>query len=222
MPKFIDITGEKYGRLTAIKYMKHQKWLWRCDCGNYKVIKTSLVKRGETKSCGCLMKEYHERRNNAGAKKNKQYKLWHSIKTRCYCETDIHFPDYGARGITIADEWKYDFWSFYDYISKLPHFEEEGYSIDRINNDGNYEPGNVRWASCNEQARNRRSNTKITAFGKTQTCADWAEEYNMNYYTLWSRIYDIGLDPEVALTKPLKGATKNGNNITSISTGQIA
>ena len=219
MPAFIDITGRKYGRLTAVKYLGHQKWLWKCECGNEKIITTGTVTFGQQKSCGCLTREYHKRRNNAGAKKNKYYHLWSSIKSRCFCKNDEHYPDYGGRGITLAEEWKTDFWAFYEHISQLPHFEEKGYSIDRIDNDGNYEPGNVRWANKYQQARNRRSSTSITAFGRTQSCADWAEEFGMNYYTLWSRIYDIGLAPEIALTKPLKGAKKHGSTNQSISAG---
>lgn len=204
MGKHIDLTGQKFYKLTALEYVGDRKWLWQCDCGNKTICDGRLVRRGEIKSCGCMIREYHERRNNAGGKKNKWYGLWRGIKARCFCETDMHYPDYGGRGITMAEEWRTDFWAFYEHISKLPHFEEEGYSIDRIDNNGNYEPGNVRWANGKQQARNKRNSLEITAFGKTQTCADWAEEYNINYYTLWSRIYECSWDAEKAILTPVK------------------
>lgn len=89
-------------------------------------------------------------------KHTKLYHVWDSIKYRC---NNPHYPrwkDYGGRGIKICDEWASNFQAFFDYVSALPHFGEPGYSIDRINNDGNYEPGNVRWATRTEQNRNRR------------------------------------------------------------------
>lgn len=205
MPAFKDITGNKYGRLTAVKYLGHQKWLWQCDCGNMKEISSKAVTRQGSKgikSCGCLAKDYHASRNNAGAKKNKWYKLWRGIKVRCYCKTDQHYKDYGGRGIRMAEKWRQDFWAFYNYISKLPHFEEKGYTLDRIDNNGNYEPGNVRWATATEQARNRRNTLNIEAFGETKTLAEWAEENGISYATAYSRIKKKGRDTERAFFTP--------------------
>lgn len=204
MGKFLDITGKKYWKLTAVKYVGDRKWLWKCDCGNQKVCDGRLVRKGEIKSCGCLVNEYQARRNNAGGKKNKYYGLWSGIKRRCFSKTDMHYPDYGARGISMAKEWQTDFWAFYEYICSLPHFEEEGTSLDRINNNGNYEPGNVRWATPKQQANNKRTSLVMDAFGKKQTCAEWAEEYGINYYTLWSRVFEYGMTAEEALLKPVR------------------
>lgn len=93
------------------------------------------------------------------------YRIWGCMKTRCLNPKDEHFPLYGGRGITICDEWKDDFQAFYDYVSLLPHFGEKGYSLDRINNDGNYEPDNVRWATATEQANNKRNSKKEKEHG---------------------------------------------------------
>lgn len=90
----------------------------------------------------------------------KIYRVWQSMKSRCTRKTDKNFKDYGGRGITVCDEWMNDFQSFYDCVSHLPHFGEEGYSLDRINNEGNYEPGNVKWSTPYEQVHNRRTSQR--------------------------------------------------------------
>ena len=223
MPAFQDLTGQKYGKLTVLYRDKKvpgkkTRWICKCDCGNIKSVKAVSLKKGETKSCGCAVQDYHNRRNNAGCKNSKLYALFTGIKVRCYCETDMHYPAYGGRGIKMADEWKDDFWAFANYLESLPHYGEKGYSIDRIDVNGNYEPGNVRWATAKEQANNRRSGSLVTAFGKTQTISEWADEVGMNYYTLWSRIYGSGWDAEKALTTPIDKSkwsnAKKNNSVT--------
>ena len=209
MSRRLDLTGQRYGKLTVLQEAeaiisgqggnKTTAWLCRCDCGKNKIVATAYLRSGSTRSCGCLKKK-QTYRHNYGAKKNPYYKTWSQMKKRCYCPTDIHYPRYGARGIRVADVWKKDFWVFYDYVSQLPHFGETGYTLDRIDNNGNYEPGNVRWASSKQQARNRSNNILIEAFGKTQTCAEWAEETGINYYTLHSRIFFKKWDVEKGLT----------------------
>lgn len=84
------------------------------------------------------------------------YRKWHDMKTRCYYSGNISYKNYGGRGITVCEEWRNSFQAFYDYVSQLPHYGEPGYSLDRIDNDGNYEPGNVRWATKLMQMNNRR------------------------------------------------------------------
>ena len=101
-----------------------------------------------------------------GGKGTRLYRIWLNMKNRCYNPRTPRFHDYGGRGITVCDEWKDNFQAFYDYVSQLSHYGEEGYTLDRINNEGNYEPGNVRWATKKEQASNRRrrQNVKDTYF----------------------------------------------------------
>lgn len=213
MGKFIDLTGQRFGKLTVLRrdgstsYGK-PKWLCQCDCGNNVSVAARSLRKGETKSCGCARQDYFERRNNRGCKGNDYYRLWNAIRTRCTCETDMHYKDYGARGIKIADEWKTDFWSFYAYISNLDGFGEPNRSIDRIDNNRGYEPGNLRWATATEQARNRRGNKLLTAFGETKTIAEWAEASGMIYQTLWNRIYKKHWEPEKAISTPVKRADK--------------
>lgn len=203
-----DLIGQKFGRLTVVEYSHKDKrgnytWKCLCECGGTTFATTKSLRKGDKRSCGCLHKIAPQSRKNAGVKKHPLYKLYRGIKTRCYCETDIHYKDYGGRGIKLADEWMDSFWDFARYLEALPHCHEIGYSLDRIDVNGNYAPGNVRWATAKTQTRNKRNNALATAFGETKTIADWAEEYGINYYTLWSRINKRHMETEKALTTPV-------------------
>lgn len=121
---------------------------------------------------------------------------------RCFNENDKNFSNYGGRGITVCDEWRKDFVAFYEYVSKLEHFGEDGYSLDRINNDGNYEPGNVRWANRVEQGRNKRNNVIVEYDGKNMTLTETAERSGISYNVLQWR-YSHGWRGE-KLFQPVK------------------
>lgn len=156
--------GQTFGRLTVIEYagkdnFHHSRWLCKCECGNKKIISSHSLTSGTTVSCGCYNKEIIKKQKSNlrhGFWGTKIYTDWKAMKQRCANSKSRSYQWYGARGIKVCDEWKNDFMSFYNHVSKLPHFGEDGYSLDRINNDGNYEPGNVRWATAKEQIHNRR------------------------------------------------------------------
>lgn len=164
--KALDLTGQRFGRLTAIKktgtYIspsgaKKIQWLCKCDCGAEIVAIAADLRSGHTNSCGCYQKERtSEASKTHGMRYTAIYHVWSAMKDRCGNPRNKRYEDWGGRGITVCDEWKNDFQAFYDYVSKLPHFGEAGYSLDRINNDGNYEPNNVRWATRIEQNSNKR------------------------------------------------------------------
>jgi hypothetical protein len=140
--------------------------------------------------------------------KTRTYRIWAGIKTRCLNQNDPNYPRYGSRGITVCDEWRQSFESFRDYVSRLPNFDNEDYSLDRINNDGNYEPGNVRWATDKEQCRNMRVNHLVTYNGKTQCVADWADEIGLKSEMIFNRL-KLGWTIERALTqKPRRSPRK--------------
>ena len=166
---------KKYTRLTPIKIEYTRKrinyWLCKCDCGNTTIASQTNLKYGHTKSCGCLRKEMMKTQNHIlenrnyfgennpnykhGFAKTNIYRTWANMNQRCFNPNTPEYSAYGGRGITVCVEWKDSFEAFYDYVSNLPHYGEKGRSIDRINNNGNYEPGNIRWATLEQQYQNR-------------------------------------------------------------------
>ena len=165
MGKFEDLTGQKFGKLIVIEESERKsgrsavKCL--CDCGNVVSVITYNLVSGRTKSCGCYQKQQTSIANKVhGKSKTRIYREWLHMKERCYKESDQRYHRYGGRGITVCVDWMNDFQAFYDYVSNLLHYGEKGYTLDRINNDGNYAPGNVRWATAKEQANNRSTNKK--------------------------------------------------------------
>lgn len=161
---FIDLTGKKFGRWTVIKrsdnqYTVAERWDCLCECGTEKSVIGSSLKNGTSKSCGCYCTESRfnsQRHLTHGLTGNRFYQKWERIKNRCYCKSNPRYADYGGRGIKMYEEWINSPEKFVEYVSNLPNSENTEYSLDRINNDGNYEPGNLRWADKYTQARNKR------------------------------------------------------------------
>jgi hypothetical protein len=200
-----DYIGKKYNRWTVLKYegtnhLNKSQFLCRCDCGTEKIIVLGNLKTGQSKSCGCLNDE--KRKGNTRNKKHgmsfsREYSTWRAMLDRCENKTYREYPDYGGRGIKICERW-HDFNNFYADMGKRP----QNTTLDRIDNDGNYEPSNCRWANAKTQANNRRSNTLITFNGKTQTLQQWADETGIYKNTISMRINHYGWSIEKALTTP--------------------
>lgn len=150
-------SGEQYGRLTVIeeveKYKGRRTFLCKCDCGNYTNVILNKLRTNHTKSCGCISKELI---SNLNKKHNlyhlPEYRIWKGMKYRCLNSNHKRYNDYGGRGIKIHSKWIESFQEFYNYLGARP----EGMSLDRIDVNGNYEPGNVRWADDITQANNKR------------------------------------------------------------------
>ena len=205
---FQDISGQKFGRLTATKVIdKNSKgesvWECICDCGNVTKATITNLKRGHTKSCGCYKKiccvTHHET-------KTRLYKIWKGLKNRCYNKNASKFSCYGGRGISVCDVWLNDYIEFRDWA--LANGYDENLTIDRIDNNGNYEPSNCRWVDNKVQSNNRRNNCFITYLGKTLTISQWADIIGIDHETIRSRYKILKLPLEKVF---YKGDLRYGN-----------
>lgn len=214
MPKFKDLSGKRYGRLTVIKPYgknKYGKYMFvcKCDCGNDFVTLGNGLQSGRTLSCGCLHSEKSIEKVRALTKHNMSntriYNIWHTMIQRCYYPKHKSYNYYGGRGITVCNEWLHNFQAFYDWA--MANGYDDSLTIDRINVNGNYEPSNCRWATLKEQANNTRNNHYITYKGTTRTIAQWADKLGISKDTLYAR-FKNGWTVEKALTTPQKRRCK--------------
>jgi hypothetical protein len=209
-----DYTGQKYGRLTVLNFSHRTKsgyyWNVRCECGKEKAVNISSLKDGSSASCGCLHTEQLAARNIENKKHgywgSRTYASWCAMKGRCYTPTDKNYPNYGARGITVYAEWLDSFDNFLRDMGERP----PNTTLDRINNNGNYEPGNCAWSTPRQQARNRRSNTLIEFNGEVKTISEWAEGLGITPDAIGHRIKN-GWPPEKAVST--RKTNKYANNI---------
>lgn len=218
-----DFTPETFGRLTTIGpwfsvrsssgYRKYSQ-VCVCSCGNTSVHTCSDLRRGDTKSCGCLGDENRglqkQRATTHGMSGTPEHLTWKRMVKRCYNKNCPDYPDYGGRGISVHPDWRVKgtgFQAFFDCMGPKPTPE---HSIDRYPNpNGNYEPGNVRWATIDEQARNKRNNVFLTCNGKTQCAEDWAKELGMQQQTMQRRLAR-GWTAEEAILTPVRKTKKHG------------
>lgn len=206
MGKVIDLTGQKFARLTVIERAENNNrgnamWRCKCDCGNEIITRGSCLTTGNTKSCGCYrLEQIISRCKTHGKSHSRIHNEWQNMKKRCFDEQCKSYRDYGGRGITICAEWlgEHGAENFISWACKNGY--EENLQIDRIDNNGNYCPENCRWATKKEQANNRRSNILITYNGKTQTLKQWCEELGLNYVLTRQRIRRNHWSAEKAFT----------------------
>lgn len=188
-----NLTGIKFGRLTAREFHgttknNHSLWLCECDCGNTKIVSATSLKTGNVVSCGCYQRERHVEcatKHNMCKEHPKLYFEHYNMIQRCHNENCKNYKNYGARGIKVCDRWREDIHNFYDDVSTMPHFEEDGYSLDRIDNDGDYEPDNVRWATIKEQNMNKRNTLIVKYNGETRTLMEWSDVLGIPYDILY-------------------------------------
>jgi hypothetical protein len=156
--RLIDRTGERIGRLLVVRRVTAEGWLCRCDCGREKLVRTV----NDSRSCGCLKSEMTSNRNRThGLTATPEYNSWLAMRQRCYYKSHKDYPRYGGRGIRVCDQWKCreGFPAFLAHVGKRP---SPKHTIDRIDRDGHYEPGNVRWATDHVQSSNRSNSIFVT------------------------------------------------------------
>lgn len=212
MSRKLDMIGKRFGKLTVIEEYDRNKrgyyrYLCKCDCGNEKIAIGSELQNGHIKSCGCYKKDSIINRCAKYTKEEKKlYGIWKGIRSRCNNKNSKPYQYYGGRGITICDEWN-DYLIFYHW--SMQNGYEKGKQLDRINNDGNYEPSNCRWVTPLENNHNRGNVNHYTINGITHTLTEWCSIYKIKYNTVRARIIQKGWDIEKALTTPLlKGKNK--------------
>ncbi len=193
--------GSKFGKLTIISESEKLKPGIRrvsclCDCGNTTVVTYSSVKSGNTKSCGCMSSRVAARPTQYYG--TPTYAAWLAMKARCTCKKSEGWKYYGGKGICVCERWNHSFLNFLEDMGDRP----QGFELDRIDSNGNYEPGNCRWVSKKQNSRNKSNNVFLEYEGVSRTVGEWAEIKGIKYITLYSRIFDYKWDICRALSEP--------------------
>ena len=201
MQRAIDITGQKFHRLRVLRRAitashREAQWLCVCDCGTEKVLTGSVLRRGDTKSCGCLNVEQLRNRATHGMSKTPTYKNWATMLQRCSNPHVPNYSNYGGRGITVCARWRI-FENFLRDMGAAPR----GLSLERSNNAKGYSKGNCYWATRAEQSRNKRNNRMLAVGALVRPLIDWARETGIAHATLRERL-ERGWSVEDACTRP--------------------
>ena len=206
MPNAIDLTGHRYGALVVQALGPPYRppsgadrgarmWLCQCDCGRRTAVMGRNLRNGHTTSCGCRRVRHGEYVGDSLA--SPELAAWHSMIGRCTNRNSHAWHRYGGRGIRVCERWRS---SFADFLADMGRRPSDRHSIDRIDNDGHYEPANCRWATKVEQGVNRGNNRRITARGKSLTAPEWSRLTGLHRDTIASRLAR-GWDPERAVSE---------------------
>lgn len=203
-PQFKNLTGKRFGRLAVVSFSRREGrknfWNCRCRCGADRVVRGDHLTTGATSSCGCYLRENRGTFNfRHGLIKQPTYRSWAGMLARCENPNNPRYADWGGRGITVCPRWH----SFTLFLADMGIRPSPRHSIDRINNEGNYESGNCRWATQKTQNRNRRNNRHVTIAGQTRTLAEWCEHFGISQHNVKARVRGCGWSLERALTTPL-------------------
>lgn len=206
MWKPLDISNRRFGRLVAIKPIgKNHKgcyiWLCKCDCGNETNVIVSDLTKGSTTSCGCYRNEISRKKLlKHGLYNTRIYEIWWGMVQRCKDKNNINYRNYGAKGITLCEEWE-RFMPFYEWA--MANGYKDDLTIDRIDNSQGYYPENCRWTTVKEQANNRSTNVFYIVNGEKLTIAQISEKYGINYQCLHKRLKKYKWSIEKAITEPI-------------------
>lgn len=207
-PKFPPMAaGQRYGRLISINRIKtsrRSRWLFRCDCGSKHVADAAHVRNGSIRSCGCLHREglaIRARIQNRthGLTKSPEYRTWRGMVNRCRNPRNPDYPYYGGRGIEVCDRWR----SFENFLVDMGPRPSLKYSIERREVNGNYEPGNCRWATTAEQSVNRRNTVYVEYNGRRMLLIDACVEAGLDHILVRDRLRH-GWSEQRALSEPVR------------------
>ena len=188
MPKYIDLSGKKFGALTVISITdKRDKrglayWLCKCECGKETVVLGRYLRNGHTKSCGCHIQNIKSKYRRKG---ERIYSIWCGINKRINVPRNVHYKDYGGRGITICDEWK-DYDNFFEWA--MANGYQDDLTIERIDVNGNYEPSNCTWIPMALQQNNTRRTVKVNFCGREMTITEIANELGVSRNAIKMRL----------------------------------
>lgn len=216
MSKVHDLTGQRFGRLLVVERNGSNKngramWKCKCDCGSEVTILGNMLLNQQATSCGCLRKELAKEAiarisTKHGGKKDRLYNIWTGMKKRCYSQSNRSYYNYGARGITVCDEWLHDYQAFKDWAYENGYKDDaDKYecSLDRIDSNKNYSPDNCRWANALQQANNRRDNVTIKLGEDIHTIPEWSRITGISESALRGRV-SSGWPAEKILSQPVR------------------
>ena len=205
-----NLTGQRFGRLLVVARAGSSDrgaaiWTCQCECGQTHYVRGQSLRRGAIRSCGCLNRDLlRARMTKHGGHSLPEYRIWSGAKRRCFHPGTPYYKYYGGRGITMCDRWRHSFVSFYEDMGPRP---SPTLTLERIDNNGPYEPGNCCWATRRQQRRNQRPRSSVTFRGATHTIWEWAHLFNLPPRTLWDRLKRYHWPVQRALTTPLTVAT---------------
>lgn len=200
MTDLMDLAGQRYGRLIVVREAGRagvtRRFECRCDCGSTAIVRMGNLRTGHTTSCGCYARESA---TTHGLGHSSEYQTWYHMILRCEDPCTDSYPYYGGRGIGVCDRWH----KFENFLEDMGMKPSKRLTLDRVDNDGNYEPNNCRWATLHQQSRNRSSNRMLTLGGKTLCIRDWEAATGINYTTIWERLRR-GWSVERSLTEQVR------------------
>lgn len=204
----IDLLGQRFGRLLVIEAAPSRDnramWKCKCDCGGQTISIGSNLRDGHSLSCGCIRAHTsYVSSYQHGDSYSPEYRTWTGILHRCFASGDSRFTDYGGRGITVCRRWKDSYEAFLEDMGRRPSLD---HSIERIDNDGNYEPTNCRWATRVEQGQNKRNNVNLEWRGAVHSISEWARIMGMSRTVLGQRLRRHSV--EWSLTTPVRPVAK--------------
>lgn len=225
MSKVHSLEGKRFGKLVvthrAENVGKFTRWQCRCDCGGNVIVRSSSLRCGYTKSCGCLLREFNVNRSttHGQAKRGRvasTYIAWNLMMDRCGNKNNKRYDRYGGRGIRVCERWK----KFENFLEDMGPRPSSKHSLDRFpDNDGDYQLGNCRWATLIEQGRNKSNNVVVRFRGESKCLAAWVEQFSLDYHLVWYRICRLKWDAEKAFSTPAK---QTGFNLKPMGGSHVA